>query len=53
MGFHNPEYILKILAESTDLARQTQMLAAQAANDPALLETGVYDKMDPKPAPAQ
>ena len=53
MGFHNPEYILKILAESTDLARQTQMLAAQAANDPKLLETGVYDKMDPKPAPVQ
>jgi nitrite reductase (cytochrome c-552) len=52
MGFHNPEYILKILAESTDLARQVQMLAAQAANDPSLLETGVYDKMDPKPTPA-
>jgi formate-dependent nitrite reductase cytochrome c552 subunit len=53
MGFHNPEYILKILAESTDLARQTEMLAAQAANDPSLLQTGVYDKMDPKPTPAQ
>jgi nitrite reductase (cytochrome c-552) len=52
MGFHNPEYILKILAESTDMARQVQMLAAQAANDPALLETGIYDKMDPKPTPA-
>jgi nitrite reductase (cytochrome c-552) len=52
MGFHNPEYILKMLAESTDLARQAQMLAAQAANDPKLLETGVYDKMDPKPTPA-
>ena len=52
MGFHNPEYILKILAESTDLARQAQMLAAQAANDSALLETGIYDKMDPKPTPA-
>jgi nitrite reductase (cytochrome c-552) len=52
MGFHNPEYILKTLAESTDLARQSQMLAAQAANDPSLLQTGVYDKMDPKPAPA-
>ena len=28
MGFHNPEYILKILAESTNKARQAQMLAA-------------------------
>jgi nitrite reductase (cytochrome c-552) len=44
MGFHNPEYILKILAESTDLARQAQMKAAQAANDPSLLETGTYYK---------
>ena len=53
MGFHNPEYILKILADSTNMARQVQMLAAQAANDPSLLQTGVYDKMDPKPTPAQ
>jgi nitrite reductase (cytochrome c-552) len=51
-GFHNPEYALKILADSTNRARQAQMLAAQAANDPALLETGIYDKMDPKPTPA-
>ena len=42
MGFHNPEYVLKILAESTDLARQAQMKAAQAANDPSLLETDTY-----------
>jgi nitrite reductase (cytochrome c-552) len=42
MGFHNPEYILKVLAESTNLARQAQMLAAQAANDPSLLEIGTY-----------
>ncbi len=42
MGFHNPEYALEILAESTDLARQAQMLAAQAANDPSLLKTGTY-----------
>jgi nitrite reductase (cytochrome c-552) len=47
MGFHNPEYILKILAESTDLARQAQMLAAQAANDPSLLKTGTYYKPGP------
>jgi len=53
MGFHNPEYALSILSQSTDLARQAQMLAAQAANDPALLATGVYDQMEPKPEPAQ
>lgn len=52
-GFHNPEYALKILAESTNLARQAQMLAAQSVNDMTLLETGVYDKMDPKPTPAK
>ncbi len=53
MGFHNPEYALSILSQSTNLARQAQMLAAQAANDPALLATGIYDQMDPKPKPAQ
>ena len=42
MGFHNPEYILKILADSTNLARQAQMLAAQSVNDPSLLQTGTY-----------
>ncbi|NJC95222.1 MAG: ammonia-forming cytochrome c nitrite reductase subunit c552 [Anaerolineales bacterium] len=52
-GFHNPEYALKILADSTNLARQAQMLAAQSVNDMALLETGIYDKMDPKPVPAK
>jgi len=41
-GFHNPEYALRILAESTNFARQAQMLAAQAADDPALLETGMF-----------
>jgi nitrite reductase (cytochrome c-552) len=51
MGFHNPEYILKILADSTNLARQAQMLASQSVKDSTLLETGVYDKMDPKPTP--
>jgi nitrite reductase (cytochrome c-552) len=53
MGFHNPEYALSILAQSTDLARQAQMLAAQSVNDPSLLITGVYDQMDPKPVPPQ
>ncbi len=41
-GFHNPEYALKILADSTNLARQAQMLAAQSVNDMSLLETGTY-----------
>ena len=53
MGFHNPDYIMKILAESTDWARQAQMKAAQAAADPSLLTTGVYDAMNPKPLPAR
>jgi hypothetical protein len=48
----NPEYALKILAESPNMARQAQMLAAQSVNDMSLLETGIYDKMDPKPTPA-
>jgi nitrite reductase (cytochrome c-552) len=52
MGFHNPEYILKILADSTNLARQAQMLATQASGDPELLQTGTYDAMEPKPVPA-
>ncbi|MGZ9226940.1 MAG: ammonia-forming cytochrome c nitrite reductase subunit c552, partial [Anaerolineales bacterium] len=41
-GFHNPEYALEILAESTNLARQGQMLAAQSVNDMTLLQTGTY-----------
>jgi nitrite reductase (cytochrome c-552) len=53
MGFHNPEYVLKLLANSTNLARQAQMKAAEASGDPALLTTGVYDAMDPKPEPAK
>ncbi len=43
-GFHNPEYVLKILAESTNLARQAQMRAAQAANDASWLATGLYQE---------
>ncbi len=53
MGFHNPEYILKILNEATDWSRQAQMKASQSVNDPALLKTGIYEAMDPKPAPAK
>ncbi len=52
MGFHNPEYALKILAQSTDMARQAQMLASQSVKDSSLLQTGVYDAMEPKPQPA-
>jgi nitrite reductase (cytochrome c-552) len=51
MGFHNPEYALSILAEATDLARQAQMKASQAANDPSLLMTGYYDTINPPPTP--
>ena len=52
MGFHNPDEALRILQNATDLARQAQMKAAQAAGDPALLKTGVYDSLNPKPTPA-
>src|SRR6266498_547168 len=41
-GFHNPEYALKILAESTNFARQAQMIAAQSVGDMSLLKTGTY-----------
>lgn len=51
MGFHNPEYSLAIIAEATDLARQAQMKAAQAAGDPALLLTGIFYTLDPIPTP--
>lgn len=52
MGFHNPAEALRILQNATDLARQAQMKASQAANDPSLLATGIYNTMDPKPTPA-
>jgi nitrite reductase (cytochrome c-552) len=50
-GFHNPEYALKILAESTNLARQAQMLAAQSINDMSLLATGTYYQTADKTTP--
>lgn len=49
MGFHNPEYALQILAESINLARQAQMLAAQSVNDMSLLATGTYYATAPRP----
>jgi nitrite reductase (cytochrome c-552) len=52
MGFHNPEYALKILANATNFARQAQMLASQSVKDPGLLQTDVYEGMEPKPTPA-
>jgi nitrite reductase (cytochrome c-552) len=39
MGFHNPEETLRILANATDLARQAQLKAIQAAGSPAVLQT--------------
>jgi nitrite reductase (cytochrome c-552) len=51
MGFHNPEYALVILAESTNLARQAQMKASQAVSDPSLLTTGVYYTISSVPSP--
>jgi nitrite reductase (cytochrome c-552) len=51
MGFHNPDEALRILRNSTDLARQAQMAAAQAAGDPSLLAVGVYYSIDPPPTP--
>jgi len=38
MGFHNPEEVLRILAASTDLARQAQMKAAEAAGSTDILQ---------------
>jgi nitrite reductase (cytochrome c-552) len=39
MGFHNPEEALRILAHATDLARQAQLKAVEAADTPAVLQT--------------
>jgi nitrite reductase (cytochrome c-552) len=52
MGFHNPDEALRILQESADLARQCQMISAQAAGDLSLLQTGIYEAMEVKPTPA-
>ncbi len=38
MGFHNPEEALRILAAATDLARQAQLKAVEAAGTPAVLQ---------------
>lgn len=39
MGFHNPEEALRILADATDLARQAELKAVQAAGTPAIIQT--------------
>ncbi|MBC8332435.1 MAG: ammonia-forming cytochrome c nitrite reductase subunit c552 [Anaerolineae bacterium] len=39
MGFHNPEEALRILAAATDMARQAQLKAVEAAGTPAVLQT--------------
>ncbi len=39
MGFHNPEEALRILAAATDLARQAQLKAIEAAGTPDILQT--------------
>jgi nitrite reductase (cytochrome c-552) len=38
MGFHNPEEVLRILAGATDLARQAQLKAVQAAGTPDVIQ---------------
>jgi nitrite reductase (cytochrome c-552) len=39
MGFHNPEEALRILANATDLARQAQLKAIQAAGSADIIQT--------------
>ena len=38
-GFHNPEEALRILSVATDLARQAQLKAVQAAGSPDIIQT--------------
>jgi nitrite reductase (cytochrome c-552) len=39
MGFHNPEEALRILAAATNLARQAELKAVQAAGTPDVIQT--------------
>lgn len=39
MGFHNPEEALRILADATNLARQAQLKAVQAAGTPDVIQS--------------
>jgi nitrite reductase (cytochrome c-552) len=38
MGFHNPEEALRILATATNLARQAELKAVQAAGTPDVIQ---------------
>ena len=40
MGFHNPEEALRILAAATNLARQAELKAVQAAGTLDVIQTG-------------
>lgn len=40
MGFHNPEEALRILAAATNLARQAELKAIQAAGTPDVIQAG-------------
>jgi nitrite reductase (cytochrome c-552) len=42
MGFHNPEEALRILAAATDLARQAQLKAVEAAGTDEVIQAGLY-----------
>jgi len=39
MGFHNPEEALRILAAATNLARQAELRAVQAAGTPDIIQS--------------
>jgi formate-dependent nitrite reductase cytochrome c552 subunit len=39
MGFHNPEEALRILGNATDLARQAQLKAVEAAGSAEVIQT--------------
>ena len=49
IGFYTPDEALRILSDATDLARQAQMKASQATDDPSLLKTSIYGSINPKP----
>ena len=38
MGFHNPEEALRILAAATNMARQSELKAVQAAGTPDVIQ---------------
>ena len=38
MGFHNPEEALRILAAATNMARQAELKAVQAAGTPDVIQ---------------